>query len=34
MNGKGPSGPLFPFAVFLALAGTVWIVVVAAFMEL
>lgn len=34
MNGKGPSGPLFPFAVFLTVAGLAWIAIVACIMGL
>lgn len=33
MNDKGPSGPLFPFAVLLGVAGVAWIVAVAGFID-
>jgi len=32
MKGKGPSGPLLPFAMFLAATGIAWIIAVTAIM--
>jgi len=34
MNGKDPSGPLFPFALSLAATGLAWIAIVACIMGL